>query len=184
MLLSLIASHPRASHPRASAPSSTASTTVVDIVSLSQARAHQPRGQWFCAVLLTSTLLSALFNLSLQPPTPSRSTAFSLGSTVQAQSDDLIARYARAAFDMEQSRRRDYAEVKRIMGGNVPEDVCDRGNLPTQVQNICGRFTGRLDGILAKYGLSRSDFNSVHRRSNDPSVQQRIQQELIRLQTR
>jgi hypothetical protein len=103
---------------------------------------------------------------------------------VQAQSDELIVRYARAAYEMEMLRRRDFREVKQLMGGNVPDDVCDRSNIPGQVQAICGRFSGRLDGILSKHGLSRSDFNSVHRRANDPSVQQRIQQELMRLQAR
>ncbi len=108
----------------------------------------------------------------------------SLTSTVRAQSDDLITRYARAAYEMEQFRRRDYAEVKRIMGGIVPEEICDRGNISSQVQAICGRFSDRFDPILRKYGLTRADFNSVHRRANDPAIQQRIQQELIRIQSR
>jgi Domain of unknown function (DUF4168) len=142
--------------------------------------------RWLSRTLLISTLTTVTLLSGLLPQLSPQSQSWQLQmtGTAQAQSDELIVRYARAAYEMEQFRRRDYAEVKRIMGGNVPEDVCDRGNIPAPVQAICGRFSERFDPIIRKHGMTRADFNSVHRRANDPTVQQRIQQELIRIQTR
>jgi hypothetical protein len=141
---------------------------------------------WLSRLILASMLASVSVLGGIAPQLSWRSPAWeiSLTNTVRAQSDDLITRYARAAYEMEQFRRRDYAEVKRIMGGIVPEELCDRGNISSQVQAICGRFSDRFDPILRKYGLSRAEFNSVHRRANDPAIQQRIQQELLRIQSR
>lgn len=139
---------------------------------------------WLKQTLLVGTLTSFTLLSGVLSPLSQLSLTGVLPGAVHAQSDDLIVRYAQAAYEMEQFRRRDYAEVKRIMSGNVPEDVCDRGNIPAPVQAICGRFAERFDPILRKHGLSRADFNSVHRRANDPSVQQRIQQELLKIQTR
>lgn len=139
---------------------------------------------WLKQTLLVGTLTSLTLLSGVLSPLSQLALTGALPGAVHAQSDDLIVRYAQAAYEMEQFRRRDYAEVKRIMSGNVPEDVCDRGNIPAPVQAICGRFAERFDPILRKHGLSRADFNSVHRRANDPSVQQRIQQELLKIQKR
>ena len=47
-----------------------------------------------------------------------------------------VSQYARAAFYIEQQRQQDYAEAKKIMGGNVPEDVCRQQNIPSAVHDI------------------------------------------------
>jgi Domain of unknown function (DUF4168) len=161
---------------------STPDLTGVGVAPLKKLRAQT--APWLKQTLVVGTLTSLALLSGVLSPLSQLTVTGALSGAVHAQSDDLIVRYAQAAYEMEQFRRRDYAEVKRIMSGNVPEDVCDRGNIPAPVQAICGRFAERFDPILRKHGLSRADFNSVHRRANDPSVQQRIQQELLKIQAR
>jgi len=106
------------------------------------------------------------------------------GSVAQAQqSTSPISQYAHAAYEIEQIRQRDYAEAKRIMGGNVPGDVCRQADIPQQVRDICGRFLNNSTEIIKKYGLTVSQFNDLTRRKeSDPNLQQQIQSELLRLQ--
>ena len=94
-----------------------------------------------------------------------------------------VSQYARAAFYIEQQRQQDYAEAKKIMSGNVPEDVCRQQNIPSAVHDICGRFLKRSAEIIKENGLTIAQFNEITRRKEgDPNLQQQIQSELLKLQ--
>ncbi len=113
-----------------------------------------------------------------------RSAHLSLSEAAYAQSPNpLVGKYARAAFYIEQQRQQDYAEAKKIMGGNVPEDVCRQQNIPATVRGICDRFLKRSAEIIKENGLDNTQFNDLTRRKeSDPALQQQIQGELLRLQ--
>lgn len=84
-------------------------------------------------------------------------------SVAQAQSPADIAQYTTVARQIELQRMQDFAEVKRLMGGNVPENVCQQGNLPSKVKEICDRFDNNSRTILQKSGMPVSKFNDVVR---------------------
>ncbi|MBM0741985.1 DUF4168 domain-containing protein [Phormidium sp. CLA17] len=81
----------------------------------------------------------------------------------QAQSPADIAQYTAVARQIEQQRMLDFAEVKRLMAGNVPENVCQQGNIPSKVREICDRFDNNSRTILQKSGMSVSKFNEAIR---------------------
>ncbi|MBW4475191.1 MAG: DUF4168 domain-containing protein [Stenomitos rutilans HA7619-LM2] len=106
-----------------------------------------------------------------------------IGVAYAQSSSTQVSQYARAAFYIEQQRQQDYAEAKKIMGGNVPEDVCRQQNIPSAVHDICGRFLKRSAEIIKDSGLTISQFNELTRRKEgDPALQQQIQSELLKLQ--
>lgn len=133
-------------------------------------------------------LVSALSTVGLvasdAPHLLLRSTTGSPSGAAYAQaSPPQVSQYARAAFYIEQQRQQDYAEAKKIMSGNVPEDVCRQQNIPSAVQDICGRFLKRSTEIIKENGLTISQFNDITRRKEgDPNLQQQIQSELLKLQ--
>jgi len=108
----------------------------------------------------------------------------SLSLGVGAQTDPAqIGQYARAAYEIEQMRQRDYAEAKRLLGGNVPGDVCRQKDIPQPVQDICNRFLNHSGEIIRKHGLTPAQFNEItRRRQADPALQQQIQSELMKIQ--
>lgn len=81
----------------------------------------------------------------------------------QAQSPADIAQYKTVAQQIERQRMQDFAEVKRLMGGNVPENVCQRNDVPGKVREICDRFDNNSRTILQQSGMSVSKFNEVIR---------------------
>jgi len=127
------------------------------------------------AISLVSGLVPAMIAPSLQ---------LGFHATAYAQtSDPQIRNYARAAFEIEQRRQRDYADAKRIMGGNVPGDVCRQQDIPSPVRDICNSFMSDSSEIIKKHGLTNAQFNDITRRKDsDPALQQQIQNELLQLQ--
>ena len=81
----------------------------------------------------------------------------------QAQSPVDIAQYADVARKIELQRMQDFAEVKQLMGGKVPENVCQQGNIPKKVQDICDRFDSNSRTILQKSSMPVSKFNEAVR---------------------
>ena len=122
--------------------------------------------------------------VSYTPHLVLRSTAWSVSDAAYAQaSSPQVSQYARAAFYIEQQRQQDYAEAKKIMSGNVPDDVCRQQNIPSAVHDICSRFLKRSAEIIKENGLTIAQFNDITRRKEgDPSLQQQIQSELLKLQ--
>lgn len=128
---------------------------------------------------------SALGLLSgLAPALLPQAARFEFNAVASAQAPTpQISNYAKAAFEIEQIRQREYADAKRIMGGNVPGDVCRQQDIPRPVQDICNRFMTNSAAIIKKNGLSVAEFNDLTRRKDtEPLLQQQIQNELLRLQ--
>lgn len=106
-----------------------------------------------------------------------------LGTPAYAQTSDQIVQYARTAYEIEQIRRRNYAKAKRLLGGNVPEDVCSQRTIPAAVKGICEDFSRQAAEVTKRNGLTSTQFNDITRRKDrDPDLRQKIQQELLRLQ--
>lgn len=72
-----------------------------------------------------------------------------------------MTKYTSVARQIEKQRMQDYAEVKQILGGNVPENVCKQSNLPQQVREICDRFDSNSRKIITGNGMSISEFNAI-----------------------
>lgn len=98
-----------------------------------------------------------------------------------AQSAEQITKYARAVLQMEPVRQTAYQEVRRILKGSVPGDVCRQGGAPRSVKDICSRFYTRSAQIILSNGLSIGEFNEITRRlQGDAGLRTRIQQEMRR----
>lgn len=114
---------------------------------------------------------SVYFQLGFSRSSVLKALLFTAASTVglmvsgiaQAQSPADIAQYTSVARQIELQRMQDFAEVKRLMGGNVPENVCQRNDIPGKVREICDRFDDNSRTILQKSGMPVSKFNSVIR---------------------
>lgn len=74
-----------------------------------------------------------------------------------------LDQYKNIAVQIEQQRMQDYAEVKRLMGGTVPESVCQRGDIPPKVREICDRFEKSSRDIIQANGMSIPKFNEITR---------------------
>lgn len=146
-------------------------------VSLLRSSIHGVTQVFVVGALSTMGLLTSYAPLLMPRSTPLIGAAYAQTSAPQ------LSQYARAAFLIEQQRREDYAEAKKIMGGNVPEDVCRQQNIPSAVHDICGRFLKRSTEIIKENGLTIPQFNELTRRKGeDPALQQQIQTELLKLQ--
>lgn len=86
-----------------------------------------------------------------------------MSEAVQAQSPEELEKYTSVARQIEQQRMQDYNDVKRIMGGKVPENVCKQGDVPAQVRQICDRFDSRSREIITQNGMSVPKFNEITR---------------------
>lgn len=118
--------------------------------------------------------------------TPGLSKDFStvvFSTAIYAQSAEQITKYARAVLQMEPVRQTAYQEVRRILKGSVPGDVCRQGSVPRSVKDICSRFYTRSAQIILNNGLSIGEFNEMTRRlQGDAGLRSRIQQEMRRQQ--
>lgn len=102
-----------------------------------------------------------------------------------AQSANKIRSYAGAVLEIEPLRRRAYRDVRRMMNGNLPNDVCRQEQVPGNVRSICADFFDESANIIRRNNLSISEFNDLTQRSqSDSSLMNQIQQELIRQQQR
>ncbi len=120
---------------------------------------------------------------ALEVSVQGRSPILQVGALTYAQTPEQISEYARVAYQIEQIRRRNYAQAKRILGGNVPEDVCTQPNIPNAVKGICDDFSQQAAKIIERSALTPAQFNDItRRRDRDPNLQRQIQQEIMRLQ--
>lgn len=135
---------------------------------------------WMVAGLAIASVMVGL------PPLPLPFVSGANGSmVVRAQSPQEVVQYARAAYEIEQMRRRKYAEVKKMLGGAMPGDVCQRANVPGGVRSICDSFVKESNDIVRRHGLTPAQFNDITlKKRRDPNLQQQIQAELLRLQQR
>ena len=144
---------------------------------------------WQCSIV---TFLCAVGLLSgLAPDLSANNTTlmFSSTATAQAVSDDEVARFARTALIIERRRQAVVEEIKNRTGGNVPEITCDSperlDSLPANIRedvmkNFCefSRQTIQANQFTVGRFLQIRDSQA-----NDPILKQRIDRELLRLQS-
>jgi hypothetical protein len=102
------------------------------------------------------TMLGVLSTLSVV------SVGLSNGAHAQTTPADM-ALYTDIARKIERQRVKDYSEVKQLMGGSVPENVCQQGNLSQQVRKVCDRFDATSREIITSNGMSVPKFNEITR---------------------
>lgn len=107
-----------------------------------------------------------------------------------------VTNYAKAMLEMEPLRQQAYNDVKQLVGaGDVPPIVCfqerSMRNLPTNARPVVELYCNRSKDIIEKYfgatqaGSQRYNDITTAISGDDPpnpGLQQRIQNELIRLQ--
>lgn len=86
-----------------------------------------------------------------------------LSDIAHAQTPAEMSLYTNIARQIERQRMQDYAEVKQLMGGSVPENVCTQGNLTPQVRKVCDRFDSTSREIITRNGMSITKFNDITR---------------------
>ncbi len=148
--------------------------------------------------LLTRALvvgvLAAIGSLSgLIPQFAKNSPTLTFSASVYAQSvgisDQEITNYAQAVLAMEPLRQAAYSEIKKIIGGSIPDIVCDRPRslrtLPAEAQTIARNYCNQSAAIVANYfprGRT-ARFNQITARmQTNQRLRRRIQNELVRLQ--
>lgn len=92
-----------------------------------------------------------------------------LSDIAHAQTPAEMALYTKIVQQIERQRLQDYAEVKQIMGGNVPDSVCTQGNLPQQVRRVCDRFDSTSRNIITSNGMTITRFNELIRYCQQPA---------------
>lgn len=114
---------------------------------------------------------------------------FSSSAYAQPVSDEEVVRWATAAYRIEKRRQALVEEIKNRTGGQIPEITCDRpqqlddlnNNIKDDVKNFC-EFSRRT---IQANQLSVSRFFQINdSRASDKVLQQRIDQELLRIQSR
>jgi hypothetical protein len=102
--------------------------------------------------------------------------------------DEIFTRYVRAAFAIEKQRRSMMGQVKELMGGAVPSNVCSNlDNLPGEAQApvgaICASYTRYVSAtVYQKQRLTKEEFNAFQRQMNQPAMRQRINQKIQELE--
>jgi hypothetical protein len=79
------------------------------------------------------------------------------------QSPADLEQYTNIAMQIERQRMQDYAEVKKLMGGTVPDNVCQKSDIPPKVREICDRFDKNSRDIIQASGMSIGKFNEITR---------------------
>jgi hypothetical protein len=111
-----------------------------------------PRPRWLQALMLG--ILSTLSVTAGILPTQ-------IGQAQQSPAE--LEQYTNIAMQIERQRMQDYAEVKKLMGGTVPENVCQKGDIPPKVREICDRFDKNSRDIIQSNGMTVPKFNEITR---------------------
>jgi hypothetical protein len=136
--------------------------------------------QWWGILLLVS---SSGWLTGIVPGWSGETAHLSWSTAVWAQTANQIRNYAGAVLDIEPLRRKAYRDVRHMLKGTVPSDVCRLGQLPGTVNSVCSSFFDESADIIRRNNLSINEFNDITQRSKtDPKLMNQIQQELIRQQ--
>lgn len=143
-----------------------------------------------CLSVGTLSTLSLL--LGFAPSLSVRKASIDFSSQALAQSaETLETRYARALLKIEPIRQTAYNKIKQKTGGNVPPISCHNrstlDSLPAEAREIAEDFCEKSDEIVKKNQLSSDDFNRITMAiagnpPADPTLKDKIQKELLRLQ--
>jgi hypothetical protein len=120
------------------------------------------------------------------------SATFLDGVKVNAQNPPInnaeVKSYAISLLKMEPLRQGAYDDIKKIMAGKEPPRIiCSDSNsvnsIPTQAQGIAVKYCQSSQKIVTENGLSVNRFNEITAQIPDnPGLQKRIQEELIKIQ--
>ena len=113
---------------------------------------------------------------------------FSISAHAQAVSDDEVVRFARAALAIEKRRRSVVEDIKNRTGGNVPKITCDPPAqieaLDNSIRNDVRSFCDFSRQAIQDNQLTVGRFLQIRSsQDDDPTLKQRIDRELLRLQS-
>lgn len=158
---------------------------------MSHASSHPARGHynWFSPLL--SGLVAAVGVLGGLVPTLSPNAPmldFSRAAYAQSISQNEMRNYARSVLAIEPIRQSAFQEIRRILRtDNVPSIVCHQQsslqNLPSNVRQIATSYCSRAIEIVERNDLTINRFNTITLNlQSNPSLEERIRQEMIRIQ--
>lgn len=137
---------------------------------------------WLAALAALAAILSGCAS-----PTTSSTETISPLPAESISSEDIVS-YARAIWAIEPSRQAAYKEIQQIVEEDkIPEINCTKPDtitsLPRNVQDIAVNYCNQAKKIGESNGLTIPQFNGITATAqSNPQLQQRIQNELIRLQ--
>ncbi|GAB4276957.1 MAG: hypothetical protein Fur0025_02480 [Oscillatoriaceae cyanobacterium] len=140
-----------------------------------------------------SLLVGAVPSLVIPSLTAPASHTFTLDISATASAQETfssaeITNYARSLLKIEPLRQNIFNEIKQMLGSSaVPNIVCNdltsSSQLTGQARDIAEDYCQQSKQIVESNGLTIRRFNEITRSlTNDPLLQMRILQELIRIQ--
>lgn len=72
-----------------------------------------------------------------------------------------MAKFTEIAREIEWHRRGFYNQMKAVLGGDVPDNVCKQNNLPAKARDICKDFDEKSRTILGKSQMPVGEFNAL-----------------------
>ncbi|HIK09961.1 MAG TPA: DUF4168 domain-containing protein [Oscillatoriaceae cyanobacterium M33_DOE_052] len=140
-----------------------------------------------------SLLFGAVPSLVIPTVTAPASATFTLDISTAASAQETfssgeITNYARSLLKIEPLRQNIFNQIKQMLGASaVPNIVCNDLTSPNQLngqaRDIAEDYCQQSKQIVESNGLTIRRFNEITRAlNNDPLLQMRILQELIRLQ--
>jgi hypothetical protein len=131
---------------------------------------------FFFGFIATATLVASSMTFN--------SKAYGQNLTVN---NNEIESYAQAVLAMEPSRQQAFGEIKKLMGGEIPQIVCNDSNsinkLPRQAKEIAVNYCNRSQKIVEENGLSIERFNKITMElQGDNNLKRQVYNTLIRLQ--
>ncbi|MBD2447164.1 DUF4168 domain-containing protein [Nostoc sp. FACHB-152] len=131
---------------------------------------------FFCGFIATATLVSGSMTFA------SKASAQNL-----PVNNNEIVNYARAVLAMEPSRQQAFDEIKKLMGGEIPQIVCNDpksiNNLPRKPKEIAVNYCNESQKKVEQNGLTIDRFNTITiELQNDNNLKRQVYNTLIRLQ--
>jgi hypothetical protein len=145
-------------------------------------------------VISILSTVSLVFGLvpGFQTNSLDRTAAVAISNSAYAQANSItnqeVQDYARSVLAIEPIRQETYNQIKQIIGDrDVPAIACHQpnslNNLNRNIRAIAVDYCDRSIEIVEQNNLTIGRFNVITTsQQSDPDLQQRIQEELIRLQ--
>lgn len=141
------------------------------------------------ALLLSIATMGVVSGVVPEISVRSQIISFSSAAYAQDISNTEITNYAKAVLLMEPVRQSAFNEIKQIIGsGDIPPIVCSQPEtlnaLPKKAQGIAVTYCESSKKIVENNGIPIKRFNAITSIvQNDANLKNRIQSELIRLQS-
>jgi len=156
------------------------------VLNTSKFRLNRTLRQSLLAGIITTAALASGWAPGLYAHSPIP--VFDSAAQAQEISNQEITNYARAVLAIEPRRVGVYNEIKSRVGGSMPRIVCNEtreiNTLPGNVRGIAVNYCQEAKKTIESNGLTVSRFNQITlQQQANPAVKQRIQAELLRLQS-